>query len=166
MTGSLGKFSHPQDIFTELGNNSSTGDMTRWSERQMLSLINSTRSFHICRVVSQMPISLHMFKGTSEQLRAMNIFDLWGGLRPAVFSSLVVCLAFRTRILGGEGQLDGLLPVSVGQKDPGAFQVGQPQQYRQPGPCSWLGPGNVPWLSRIAASRPGKGVPTWPVSML
>ena len=42
----------------------------------MLSLINSTRSFHICRVVSQMPISLHMFKGTSEQLRAMNIFDL------------------------------------------------------------------------------------------
>ena len=69
-------------------------------------------------------------------MRTKAIFDLCGLVGetygPPICPLLRFLGPFRTRILGDEGQLDGLLPGSVGQKDPGAFQVGQPQQQRQP----------------------------------
>ena len=64
-------------------------------------------------------------------MRTVHILDLCGfvGRLTAIRFFFIGGLYghFRTRILGGEGPLDGLLLGSVGQKDPGAFQVGQPQ---------------------------------------
>ena len=67
------------------------------------------------------------FLGASVSLSAMNILTgavLWRDLRPVNFSTLVVALAFQTRILGGEGHWDALYPGSIGQKGLGGFQIG------------------------------------------